>query len=539
MPITCGICQQEFEKIIPWQHLRVHGMDSKTYRQHYGSLYGPETLEKFQARIPHNLGKKVTDADQLSRIRSAIAQREQRFQNGEIKRGVAKTAAEKQALSEKIKSYAANHPDKIQARAQKALMTKLDNGYDFGQNMRGKTHSDLTRKLISQKSKLVNQQKSQQANDRILERITKSNLTLKNSIDSWTLELHCDHCNSDFSFTKQYFHLSKFRDTICPTCYPRSRPSSSQELKLYQFVKQLCPDAIQNHRPRYHDLEIDIYMPERGIGIEYNGLYWHSEPVLLHNNRSPKHDHQKLLEFRSQNIRLIQVFEDEWINNPHIVKSRIANILGKTPRKIPARKCQVREISSKQASAFCNSNHILGSGRSNIRLGLYHDQDLVAVMTFSKNNLSRKILCWELNRYSSLIDVAVIGGASKLFQAFLRLCYPDKVVSFSDNRWSDGALYQRLGFQKINDGTPNYWYTLPNTPTRIHRFNLRKTSADPRNLTEYQLRTQQGYSRIWDSGSSRWEWTNGNRALGPVSDTTVDQAAAPEISPVFLIRKGM
>jgi hypothetical protein len=213
-----------------------------------------------------------------------------------------------------------------------------------------------------------------------------------------------------------------------------------------------------------------------------------------------------------KNIRLIQIFEDEWINQKDIVKSRVANILGKTSQRIPARQCCVHEISSKEASQFCNSNHIMGSGRSNVRLGLYHGNDLVAVMTFSKNNISRKVTTWELNRYAPKIDLSVVGGASKLFCAFLRLYDPATVISFSDNRWSEGGLYQQLGFEKINSGIPNYWYTLPNTTKRIHRFNLRKTTSDPKDITERELRKQQGYDRIWDSGSSRWQWTNKNGA---------------------------
>jgi hypothetical protein len=512
MSITCQICQQKFAKIIPWQHLKTHEITSAEYKKQHGSVYSAETLAKLQQRTPHNKGKKITDPELLARIRSAIEKREQRFRRGEISRGAPKTDDQKRVLSEKSKIYAAKNPNEMRSRAQKAIDTKKKNGYDFGGNMRGKKHQDSTKKIIGEKSRLINQEKSQQANDRILSRITELDLVLRNDIREWSLDLTCDRCLTDFSFTKQYFHLSKITHTICPTCHPRSQSRSGQELELYAFIKNLRPDAVSGYRSHYHSKEIDIYIPDLKVGFEYNGLYWHSESVLLHNDRSPRADHEKLLAFQSQGIRLIQIFEDEWINQPHIVKSRIANILGKTTKKISARSCDVKKVSSRDAARFCDDNHIMGSGRSNVRLGLYHDHELVSVMTFSKSNISRKVAGWELNRFASRIDLSVTGGASRLFTAFLRSYDPDRVVSFSDNRWSDGELYQKLGFQKINAGSPNYWYTMPNTTKRIHRFNLRKTSTEAGDQTEIELRRQQGYDRIWDSGSSRWEWLKENGA---------------------------
>lgn len=512
MSISCAICNQTFEKIIPWQHLRIHGISSAEYKEKYGSLYSPKTLAKFQSRIPHNKGKKVTDPAQLDKIKQAIKQREERFQNGEFSRGKKKTAEQKQVLSEKTKQYAASHQEEMRERAKKAVQTKIQNGVDFSGPMRGKKHSDATKQLIRARSKEASRKKSHEANLRILDRISTGNLQLLNSVESWELLLQCNVCRSEFSFTKQYFHLSKFTKELCPVCYPRTQTKSEGERELYQYIQQLYPHAINGYRKSYHSKEIDIFIPELNIGFEFNGLYWHSEPVLLHNNKSPKSDFDKKQEFKLQGIKLIQIFEDEWHTHKEIVKSRIANILRATKENIYARKCIVKEISSKEAADFCNKNHIMGAGRSNIRFGLYFNHKLVSVMTFSQSNISRKVFTWELNRFASQLNTNVIGGASKLFRAFIKHINPTNVISYADNRWSDGNLYKMLGFEKVSDGTPNYWYILPNTCARIHRFSLRKTAADPKNSTEKAVRESQGYSRIWDSGSSKWVWTNKNGA---------------------------
>ena len=150
----------------------------------------------------------------------------------------------------------------------------------------------------------------------------------------------------------------------------------------------------------------------------------------------------------------------------------------------------------------------MGNGRSNLRYGLFHNDELVSVMTLSKSNISRKVKEWEINRFSSLLGYTIVGGASKLFSHFIKQESPEIVVSYADNRWSRGDLYATLGFERVSEGTPNYWYIPRNSAERIHRYTLRKTTTDDQTLTEYENRLNQGFLRIWDCGSSKWVWKN-------------------------------
>lgn len=504
MSITCKICNTKFEKIISWQHLKTHNISSADYKIQYGQLYSDETLQKHALKVPHNKGKKITDKEQLDKLKDAIKKRELRFQNGEFTRGAKKTIEQKKVLSLKSKEYAKNNSAEIQNRAKKATQTKkLKN---LPGPMTGKRHTAEAKLKISKASKEFNIKKTQYANVQILENIRLADLELINEVNNTSLLLKCVSCSTEFPFTKQYFHKSKFKKELCPTCFPRTINKSKGEQELYEFILSLNNTAISGYRKTYHTPELDIFIPVKNIGFEYNGLYWHSELVLLSNNRSPQSDYEKYLQYKTDNIQVISVFEDEWINKKNIVKSRIRNILGITDNKIYARKCVVKEIDSETASAFCNSTHIMGKGRSNFRVGLFYNNTLVSVMTFTKNNISRKSNTWEINRFSSLLDTTIIGGASKLFSFFIKKINPDTVISYADNRWSNGNLYSVLGFEQSSAGVPNYWYFLPNTNCRIHRYNLRKNSNDNPSLTEWDNRQQQGYNRIWDCGSSKWEW---------------------------------
>lgn len=506
MSISCQICQQNFAKIIPWQHLKTHNITSTAYKQQYGQLYSDSTLELFKKRIPHNKGKKVSDSDQLKKIREAIQHREQKYQKGQLTRQKKPCdSLVKTKISESLKDYAKSHKSELTQRAQKALETKRIRGSLIGP-MKGKKHSENTKKKLKALLSDYNQTKKLASWNKIQESAVKAQLSISQDLGT-SLQLQCLNCEKSFCFTKQYFNTAKFRPDLCPYCYPPSQQKISKgQQELFDFIKLLCPTAVQNHRTHYHSPEIDIFIPDRQLGIEFHGLYWHSESVLLANNKSPKNDYLKYCHWQEQSVRLVQIYEDEWNDKKSIVKSRLTHICGKITEKISARKCVIREISSDQASAFFNNTHIMGNGRSNFRIGLFFNDQLISAMSFSKNNLSRKIDCWELNRFSSLPNVLVMGGANKLFSYFIKIIQPSKIVSYSDNRWSQGQIYKKMGFEKISSGTPNYWYFLPNQ-NRIHRFNLRKNSHDDPAKSEIENRSAQGYNRIWDSGSTKWIWS--------------------------------
>lgn len=530
--ITCKICSQQFPNIISWKHLAKHNITVEEYKKIHGETstdeyrnklrrcgadnpnfgkrhsWTDEQRSKIKGRTPSNKGKKITNSDQLAKHKQAIAKREEKYFNGTLTRAKSKkTKEQREVNSIRQIEYARKNPEKMRERAAKALATKIHRGVDLGKSMRGKKHSEKTKLQARERMLNTVQAKTIESHERLATALKELNLNLLNTLHDTTFELECAICLSRFSFTKQYFQPNKLNHSVCPTCYPRAKRISNKEHELFDFIKSIRPEAIQNYRDSYHSKELDIFIPSMSLGIEFNGLYWHSESVLLSNNKSEKSDFEKKNYFADRNIRLIQIFEDEWDLKQNIVMSRLHNLLGKTEKTVYARLCRVEEITSKQAADFCEINHIMGKGRSNVRLGLFYENQLISVMTFTKSNLSRKITDWEINRFASALYLNVPGGASKLFSAFLKQINPDQVISYADNRWSNGSLYSQLGFTCSTQGTPNYWYLKANYPARIHRFSLRKNSSDVQTLSEFDNRKLQGYDRIWDCGSSKWIWT--------------------------------
>jgi len=286
----------------------------------------------------------------------------------------------------------------------------------------------------------------------------------------------------------------------CPKC-TKSNISKSEK-DIGEFITSLKVDVELSNKQILNGKEIDIYLPNYKIGIEFDGLYFHSEIF-----KDKNYHLNKTLKCQKMGIRLIHIFEDEWLHKNSIVKSRIKNILGLTEKKIYARKCVIKEVSSKQSRIFLDENHLQGYTNSSIRIGLYYDNELVSVMLFNKprSGIGGKFNGYELTRFANKKDLIVIGGASKLLSFFEKTYKPKEIRSYADLRWSDGGLYNTLNFNLSHINKPNYWY-ITNNYNREHRFKFRKHKLsdlgyDTKNKTEREIMLERNIYRIYDCGT--------------------------------------
>jgi hypothetical protein len=300
----------------------------------------------------------------------------------------------------------------------------------------------------------------------------------------------------------------------CPKC-SYEKTISNSEKEIGEFIQSLGINFNISNREIINGFELDIYIPEKQLAIEYNGLYWHNEI-----NKPNKNYHlQKTIECEKQGIQLIQIFEDEWIEKELIIKSRLKNLFGFNQKKIFARKCIIQEVSIQDTKDFLINNHIQGFVGSNYSYGLYyHDSNtdkvtLVSLMTFgslrknlgSSNNENEH----ELLRFCNDSNTSVIGGASKLFSHFIRKHNPSKIISYADRRWSQGKLYEKIGFKFLRNSVPNYFYVIGTK--RKNRFNFRKDILISKygclpSDTEHNFCFNQKWYRIYDCGTKVYEW---------------------------------
>lgn len=319
-----------------------------------------------------------------------------------------------------------------------------------------------------------------------------------NGIYKW----RCVKCGNIF---EQRIYNTNFNEISmlprCLNCFPFGNNYSSLEKELVDFIKEITNSKIiENDNSAIKPYELDIYIPELKIAFEFNGLHWHSEQcgkdIHYHLNKTKM--------CGSLGIQLVHVFEDEWNDKKNIVKDRIISLLHAEKRKIHARKCIVRQLTSHECNCFLNENHIQGKDNSSVRYGLFNGTELVAVMTFGKPRFNKKYN-WELIRFASKIGTVVNGGASKLLSAFEKE-HDGTIISYADRRYSNGNLYEKIGFKKIGESKPNYCWT--KQKARISRYlcqkkNLKNILGEKydESLTEYENMTNNGYDKIYDCGN--------------------------------------
>lgn len=292
----------------------------------------------------------------------------------------------------------------------------------------------------------------------------------------------------------------------CPLCKNRKIGDGLRDT-VEDFTKKSneihdITDCLKALSPQQRNREIDVYIPSLKLGIEYNGLHWHSERL----GKDKNYHLDKLNKCNEQGIKLIQIFEDEWLNHREICESKLRQICGLNRNsKIFARKCKVVEITDKnEVYEFLDKNHIQGRTGFTIALGAYYNNELVGVMTFKKE----KNDYWDLNRFATDINYQCIGIGGKLFKYFTRNYPFIEIKSFADRRWTidpTNNLYTKLGFKFDSFVPPSYWYYKDGEIIRHHKFGFRKQILHkryglPLDLKESEMAERLGYTRIWDCG---------------------------------------
>lgn len=280
--------------------------------------------------------------------------------------------------------------------------------------------------------------------------------------------------------------------------------SSKGEREIYDFLKSIYnKEIIKRYKSKNN--ELDIFLPDLKIGIEFNGLYWHGD------NKREKNYHQKKWSyFKKLGIKIITVWEDDWKYKKDVVKSILKNNLFLNKYKINSRECHIKLIEPTEKKTFLENNHIQGNCPSNINLGLLDGDKLVSIMTFGKTRmiLGSRNDNYELLRFCSLSDHTVRGAASKLFSYFLKNYEYKKIISYANKDISNGKLYQILNFEKISESL-NYWWSY--NDKKYHRSNfmkhkLVKEGYDP-DKTESQIMRERGYWKIYGNGNIKYEYT--------------------------------
>lgn len=308
----------------------------------------------------------------------------------------------------------------------------------------------------------------------------------------------CLKCGKEFQVLLPPSHIKSLH---CMECDPILM-SSSIERDLVEEIKSWgVSNIITNDRKILNGKELDIYLPDLNLAIEYDGCYWHNS------EKKDKNYHlEKSLVCKEKGIHLIHIFDEEFFNKRELTLDMLKKMMN-ISHKIWARKCSVIELDNKEYKDFTEDNHLQGYTPAKVRLGLIYEDSLVAVMSFSKPRFTKDAE-WELARYCEIIGNVIVGGKEKLLKYFERNYNPKSIVSYCDIRWFKGTSYEKMGFELIRTSEPNYKYFKSGYYDFHSRLEFQKHKMKDiegftfnESLSEYENMRNNGYLRIFDCGN--------------------------------------
>lgn len=312
--------------------------------------------------------------------------------------------------------------------------------------------------------------------------------TKEEYINGESIELKCEVCG-------EVWKEERFNPNIifCPKC--DHSQSSLMEKDILQFVKNLGFECIANERKILDGKELDIYVPQKKLAIEFDGTYWHNSTL-----KDKRYHQNKTLECQKKGIRLIHIFEWEWETKRAKMENLIRSALGVFEKRIYARECEVKEIESETYKDFLETHHIQGSVNSPIRYGLFYGDELVSVIGFGKSRFKNGEI--ELHRYCVKAGYSIIGGFSKL----IKHSGIKEFTSFVDLAHFDGEGYKRLGFEEVEITEPNYVYVkngevLSRIVCQKHKLQKLLGENFDSSLSETANMLMNGWNKLYDCGN--------------------------------------
>lgn len=286
----------------------------------------------------------------------------------------------------------------------------------------------------------------------------------------------------------------------CYHCRPKN--SSTFELEVQAFLNEMGISFTKNDRKEIRPLELDFYVPEKKLAIECNGDYWHS--YSKEETKAEKNKHlYKLERCEEKGIRLIQIPEHLWYERKDQLKSIMRSAFNMNSNRVYARQCDIRKISSKEASRFCEQYHLFGTAGSSMAYGLFFKDELVQVVTLAKSRF-RKEDSWEVVRLVSKFDTTVIGGVARLMKR-VKAEIHRPILSYVDRQFFDGSSFKKVA--ELESVThPSYIWIyrgafLSRYKCQKHKLPTILGEKFNANLTEHENMFNVGAARLWNCGN--------------------------------------
>ena len=251
----------------------------------------------------------------------------------------------------------------------------------------------------------------------------------------------------------------------CPKC--ANIKKSKEEENIYKILNDWNINIIKNDRLIFQNkYELDLYLPNYNLAIEYNGLYWHSSEFrdnLYHQN--------KYLDCYEKGINLIQIFEDEWLHQREKVIDKLKRYLNiQKDNIIDINQCVIEELNNQNTLDlyyFEEDNFLeiddLRHEKSDINIVLKYNNEIISILSLNKENDNKYII----TRFFDRLNYQINNSFKTLLNWFIQNFKSSEIEYSDDLRWSQEKLLLNNGFVFDKLIEPKEYYTIKSNQNRL------------------------------------------------------------------------
>lgn len=273
-------------------------------------------------------------------------------------------------------------------------------------------------------------------------KLSKNVNIILDRIENYTNSHHPNiwvHCRTCDWFEKVKLYIAEA--DRCPKCSPIGSNGQNQ---IADFVTSLGFKVVKNIRGIIGRQELDIFVPEKMLAIEFNDLYWHCEAA----GKDQFYHHDKQTRCSSVGIKLIHVFEDEWNNKQSFIKGIISHHLG-ARKPINIDHCVINEISSQRSMDFLQQDNV---GCHNF--ALFHNNEIVSTLAANASDDTLEVIA-----SSDVNEIYIKGSLNALTAHALNALKLLRARVTIDNRFNTASLWINAGWTQAHIGEEMCWFT--------------------------------------------------------------------------------
>src|SRR5699024_10645057 len=203
----------------------------------------------------------------------------------------------------------------------------------------------------------------------------------------------------------------------CLECRISGRSRGEDELA--DWIESIISEKIiRRDRSILKGKELDVWIPEKSVAVEYNGLYWHSEGFV-----GKDHHAAKTAATRRLDIHLIHVWEDDWIYRKNAVKAYIRSVLKDNSESLNIEKFDVSFIESFETKEFFFEYDLYDFKDADIFIGVKDSNgELIAVVSYLEESNQE----YSLMQFSTVNEFSGCSEVLSLVQNFFEETFNPK-----------------------------------------------------------------------------------------------------------------